>query len=92
MAVSPSQSPERLQALSRDRLVSTAGVCGGSVRIAGTRITVWGIVAAFRQGRSVEDILEMYPAITRDDVAAALDYADSHAAEIDTELSANQDA
>jgi uncharacterized protein (DUF433 family) len=42
-------------------LVRTPGVCGGRLRIDGTRMTVGHIVALYRQGLSAEQIVEQHP-------------------------------
>jgi uncharacterized protein (DUF433 family) len=47
----------------------------GKPIIKGTRITVELIVRKIADGFSVQDILEGYPHLTREQVIAALDYA-----------------
>jgi uncharacterized protein (DUF433 family) len=47
----------------------------GKPVIKGTRITVELIVRKIADGFSVQDILEGYPHLTREQVIAALDYA-----------------
>ncbi len=47
----------------------------GKPVIEGTRITVELILTRLGEGRSVAEILEEYPHLTRDQVTAAIDYA-----------------
>lgn len=47
----------------------------GKPVIAGTRITVELIMRKLAGGFTVEDILEMYPHLTKEQVSAALNYA-----------------
>jgi uncharacterized protein (DUF433 family) len=67
----------------------TAQVCGGSACIAGTRITVWGLVEARRSGYSDADLLMSYRSITAMDLVHAWHYAEQHADEIETEIKEN---
>jgi uncharacterized protein (DUF433 family) len=41
-------------------LTSTPGVCGGLIRIDGTRIAVHRIATLYKQGQSAEDIARTY--------------------------------
>lgn len=50
-------------------------ICHGKPVIKGTRVLVSNILGALGSGDSIEDILEDYPNITRDDVYAALSFA-----------------
>src|SRR5689334_19814554 len=71
------------------RIVKTRGVCGGNARIRGTRIPVWGIESARRNGCDDFEILSMFPDLSTNDLRAACEYAASHAAEIDRQISEN---
>jgi len=51
-------------------------VCNGCPVIINTRITVQTIIEFLRAGDSVKDILEEYPALTREDVYAAIQFSD----------------
>ena len=42
-------------------LVSSPDICGGCLRIDGTRITVNQIVVWYKQGYNPEDIADQYP-------------------------------
>ncbi|MBI3463528.1 MAG: DUF433 domain-containing protein [Planctomycetes bacterium] len=65
-------------------------MCGGSPRIRGTRIPVWGIAAAREEGFSDDQIVELYPALTSADLLAAFQYAERHATKISREIRDNQ--
>lgn len=67
----------------------TAGVCGGSARIARTRIPVWLLVELRRSGATDRLIFESYPALNAADLENAWGYAASHADEIEREISDN---
>ena len=57
-----------------DRIVSDPEVMLGKPVVAGTRIPVELVLRKLSQGASVEE-LDGYPRLTREDVAAVLDYA-----------------
>ena len=61
--------------LSMERIVIDPQICSGKPTIKGTRIMVKNILGMFAGGYSVERILDAYPVLSLDDVAAALDYA-----------------
>lgn len=69
----------------------TPGVCGGSACIAGTRITVWGLVEARRLGYSEADLLTSYPSLSATDIANAWVYAEAFSDEIETEIRENDE-
>lgn len=77
-------------ALDRPHIVRTAGVCGGSSRVLGTRVTVRQIRAHVRawegagktRGDAFADLVGNLP-LTSAQIAEALRYAEEHAAEID---------
>ncbi len=52
-----------------------AGVLGGKPVIRGTRLAVDFIVSLLAQDWSVEQVLESYPGVTREQVLACLAYA-----------------
>lgn len=58
-----------------DRIVVDPKRHGGEPCIKGTRIPAGVIVASIADGDSVEDLLKAYPALTREDIQAALHYA-----------------
>jgi uncharacterized protein (DUF433 family) len=65
--------------------------CGGRAVVAGTRIRVSVILACYRLGMTVEEIVEQYPHLRLADVHDALAYAYDHAAEIDADLAADDE-
>ena len=69
-----------------------AARCGGQPVVAGTRIRVATILACYRQGMGVEEIVQQYPALKPADVHDALAYAHDHLDEIDADLAADDEA
>ena len=59
----------------RERIVSDPDTVFGKPRIKGTRISVELILGWLAEGSSIEDLLEYYPHITREDILAALAFA-----------------
>ena len=59
----------------RDYIVSTPDVLRGKPRIKGTRIPVSLILGYLAAGNTVEEIIEEFPDLTREQIAACLDYA-----------------
>ncbi len=58
----------------------------GVVRIAGTRVTLDTLVAAFRQGATAETIADQYPSLSLADVYTAIGYYLRHQADVDAYL------
>ena len=58
-----------------ERIIVNPDVCNGKPVIRGTRITAQTVLEFLAAGDSVEDVLEEYPSLTREDVQACLDYA-----------------
>jgi len=50
-------------------------VCNGRPVITGTRISVQTVLEFLGAGDSIEDILEEYPSLTKEDVYACIKYA-----------------
>lgn len=50
-------------------------ICHGQACIKGTRIPVHQILAMLANGDTIEDLLEAYPTISREDILACLEYA-----------------
>ena len=69
-------------------LVQTSDVCGGRIRIDGTRITVHRIATLYQQGQDAEEISRTYPHLSLGQVYTALAYYHANRAEIDAELAA----
>ena len=55
-----------------DRIEINPDICNGKPVIKGTRITVQTILEFLGAGDSIEEVLEGYPSLTRDDVLAIL--------------------
>jgi uncharacterized protein (DUF433 family) len=64
--------------------------CGGQPIVAGTRLRVATILTSYRQGMTVEEIVQQYPFLKPADVHDALAYAYDHLDEIEVDL-ANDD-
>ncbi len=72
-----------------DKLLSRdPNVCGGLLRIDGTRVTVHQIVTCYQQGLTAEEIAEQYSHINLAQIYAALTYYHANREEIDRELEA----
>jgi uncharacterized protein (DUF433 family) len=71
---------------------SSPDVCGGEARIVRTRIPVWVLEQARRLGKSDADLLNAYPALRAEDIAAARAYARSHREEIEKDIRENEAA
>jgi uncharacterized protein (DUF433 family) len=70
-------------------LVRTPGVCGGRMRIDGTRITVHRIAVLYKQGQNAEEIAQTYPHLSLSQVYAALAFYHANRDEVEAELSAD---
>lgn len=69
-------------------LASSPDVCGGRLRIDGTRITVYQIATLYKQGYNAEDIVDQYPDLTLAQVYAALAHYHANREEIEADLEA----
>lgn len=70
-------------------IVETPDVCGGSARIQGTRIPIWGLQQARNQGFTDPEILEMYPQLNSMQLNDAWEYVQAHQTQIVLDLAAN---
>jgi len=68
----------------------TENVMGGAACIRQTRIAVWMLEQARRQGVSEVDLLRNYPGLTAQDLVNAWDYANSHREEIENQIRENE--
>lgn len=66
-----------------NRITIDPQVCHGQACIQGTRIPVYQILRMLACGDSVEDLLQEYPSVTREDILACFDYGASLAVEQD---------
>jgi uncharacterized protein (DUF433 family) len=69
-----------------EMLVKSQDVCGGRIRIDGTRITVERIATLYKQGQCPEDIAQTYPHLSLSQIYAALAYYHANRAEIESAL------
>ena len=58
-----------------ERITVSPDVCNGRPVVRGTRIAVQTVLEFLAAGDSIEDVLEEYPSLSREDVQACLDYA-----------------
>jgi len=68
------------------RIIIDPKVYHGQACIKGTRIPVYQILRMLAHGDTIEELLEEYPSLTREDILACLDYAASLAEEQVTPL------
>ena len=61
--------------MSQDRISIFPDICNGRPVVAGTRITVHTVLEFLAAGDSIEEVLDAYPSLTREDVLACLNYA-----------------
>lgn len=61
------------------RISLDPAIMGGRACIRGTRVTVGMLVGQIGSGRSVDELVDEYPYVTRDDVLEAIRYASSSA-------------
>lgn len=59
----------------QERISADPGVCHGQACIRGTRIPVHQLVGMLASGDTIEELLEEYPSLDREDILAALRYA-----------------
>jgi len=59
------------------RIVMRPGLVGGKPVIRGTRVSVEFILGLLASGMNIEDILEDYQHLSREDILAALHYAEN---------------
>lgn len=69
---------------------STPGVCGGEPRIVRTRIPVWLLEQARKQGASDAKILESYPTLRAEDLTNSWAYVQTHNNEIQAQIAENE--
>jgi uncharacterized protein (DUF433 family) len=72
-------------------LVSSPDVCGGRLRIDGTRITVIQIVVLHKRGYTPEEIAEEYHSLTMAQVYTALAHYHANQDEIESDLAAEKE-
>jgi uncharacterized protein (DUF433 family)/predicted nuclease of predicted toxin-antitoxin system len=83
---------EQLLARLGSGIESTADVCGGDPRIAGTRIPVWALEHYRRLGLTEAKILIAFPALRATDLVNAWSFVAEHRDEIDVQIRENEEA
>ena len=68
------------------RISIDPAICHGQACIKGTRIPVHQILRMLASGDSIEELLQQYPSLTRDDILACFEYGASLAEEQVTPL------
>ena len=71
-------------------LVRSPNVCGGHLRINGTRMTVNQLVVWYKRGYTPEEIADQYPHLTLAQVYTALAYYHANSEGIEAELAAEK--
>ena len=71
-------------------LVRSPDICGGRLRIDGTRITVNQMAAWYKEGSSPEEIADQYPHLTLAQVYTALAYYHANREEVEADLAAER--
>lgn len=71
-------------------LVRSPDVCGGRLRIDGTRMTINQVVVWYKQGCTPEEITDQYPHLTLAQVYTALAYYHANREEVDADLAAEK--
>ncbi len=61
--------------MTTQRIVRHPDILCGKPTISGTRISVECVLERLAAGNSVDDLLDEWPHLSRDDIRAALDYA-----------------
>jgi len=77
--------------LDQRNIEKDASRCGGQPVVAGTRIRVGTILACYRQGLGIEEIVQQFPPLKPADVHDALAYAYDHIEEIEGHLAADDE-
>jgi uncharacterized protein (DUF433 family) len=72
-------------------LISTPDVCGGRLRVEGTRITVNQIVTCYKHGYSPEEIADQYPNLSLAQVYTALAYYHANKESVEHDLDAERE-
>ena len=67
--------PDRSKLLGMSKIIIDPDICNGLPTIQGTRITAQTILEFLSAGDSVEEVLEEYPSLSREDVLACLAYS-----------------
>jgi uncharacterized protein (DUF433 family) len=80
-----------MQKLDYRNIEKDAARCGGQPVVVGTRIRVAMILVCYRQGMTIEEIVQQYSHLRPADVHDALAYAYDHLDEIEADLAADDE-
>jgi uncharacterized protein (DUF433 family) len=58
-----------------ERITIDEEICGGKPTIRGKRITVQTVLEFLSAGESIEEVLNQYPSLEREDITACLEFA-----------------
>lgn len=61
--------------IDEERIDINPEICHGKPRIKGTRIMISLILEWLEAGKTFEEIIEVYPELTKDDISAVIKYA-----------------
>ncbi len=62
-------------------IVSDPQICGGQPVIRGTRVLLRTVLASLAEGDAIEDLLQSFPTLTRDQIQAVIAFAAASAQE-----------
>lgn len=71
-------------------ILKTENIMNGAACIRQTRIPVWLLEQARRQGVTEAELLQNYPQLTASDLAIAWNYISSHQTEIENAITTNE--
>lgn len=72
--------------------VPLAADADGVIRVAGTRVTLDTVAAAFQRGATAEEIAQQYPSLSLADVYSVIGYLLRHQSEVNAYLEEQADA
>jgi uncharacterized protein (DUF433 family) len=58
-----------------ERITISDDMCGGKPTIRGKRVTVQTVLEVLSAGESMEEVLNQYPSLEREDISACLEFA-----------------
>ncbi|MEG3843352.1 DUF433 domain-containing protein [Microcoleus sp. herbarium14] len=89
LSLTPPDKAQAIQILAESLAQKTPGTVGGNARIAGTRISIWGLVESRRLGATDAQLLEDYPHLSASDLKNAWAYAEAFPDEIEAAIKLN---
>jgi uncharacterized protein (DUF433 family) len=85
-----SQRANLIDKAGASQIKRTPGVCGGAACVRDTRIPVWTLIRLTQLGRDHEQLIADFPGLTRADLGAVQDYYQTHTAEIELAIAAEE--